>query len=91
MRVLILLLHRVNRQVRPEEGKNLAAEWGCSWVESSARDGSNVDRIFEYMVLEVEKTLNPRMEIAFVIQFVPLTDAFLCTAPEAGGNRCTIS
>jgi Ras family len=48
------------RQVSSEEGRKLASDWGCSWVESSARDGSNVDKIFELMVLEVEKSLNPR-------------------------------
>ncbi|KAG4306014.1 hypothetical protein PORY_000002 [Pneumocystis oryctolagi] len=49
----------IQRQVTPEDGKNLALQWGCSWTEASARHNENVAKIFELIILEVEKLTNP--------------------------------
>ncbi|RUS23084.1 P-loop containing nucleoside triphosphate hydrolase protein [Endogone sp. FLAS-F59071] len=52
----------MQRQVSPEEGKALAAEWNCLWVEASAKHNENIDRIFDLMIAEVEKSNNPQVE-----------------------------
>ncbi|KAM0750221.1 ras-2 [Meredithblackwellia eburnea MCA 4105] len=55
----------VQRQVSAEEGKALAASWGKTcFVEASARTNENVNRIFEGIVAEIEKDLNPEPEVA---------------------------
>ncbi|AOW06204.1 P-loop containing nucleoside triphosphate hydrolase protein [Yarrowia lipolytica] len=46
------------RQVSVEEAKELAASWGGAFVETSARDGTNVAKAFELLVEEIEKTQN---------------------------------
>ncbi|KAI9826844.1 MAG: GTP-binding protein [Thelocarpon impressellum] len=47
------------RQVSPEEGKQLAAECKTAWTEASARYNENVAKAFELMIAEVEKAQNP--------------------------------
>ncbi|KAH9872734.1 GTP-binding protein [Plenodomus biglobosus] len=47
------------RQVTPEDGKALAAEFKCAWTEASARYNENVQKAFELMIQEVEKSQNP--------------------------------
>ncbi|KAI9850468.1 MAG: GTP-binding protein [Thelocarpon superellum] len=47
------------RQVSPEEGKQLASECKCAWTEASARYNENVSKAFELMIAEVEKAQNP--------------------------------
>ena len=43
------------RQVTLADGKKLAEELGCGFVESSARYNENVDKAFEGMIAEIEK------------------------------------
>lgn len=43
------------RQVSQQDGKKLAEELGCGFVEASARFNENVDRSFEGMIVEIEK------------------------------------
>ena len=53
----------VQRQVTREEGAKLAAEWGMTtFTESSARHNENVARIFEAVVAQIEKDINPEPE-----------------------------
>ena len=48
-----------------EEGAALAASWGkTGFTESSARHNENVNRIFEQVVGEIEKDMNPEPEVA---------------------------
>ena len=47
------------RQVTPEEGKALAEEFKCGWTECSARYNENVQKAFEHMIAEIEKSQNP--------------------------------
>ncbi|CAI6333332.1 unnamed protein product [Periconia digitata] len=47
------------RQVTAEEGKALAEELKCAWTEASARYDENVQKAFELMIGEVEKSQNP--------------------------------
>ncbi|GAA6034015.1 hypothetical protein JCM8097_000650 [Rhodosporidiobolus ruineniae] len=49
----------VQRQVSREEGAALAKEWGAAFVETSARTAENVPQIFQTVVAEIEKELNP--------------------------------
>ncbi|RUP06352.1 P-loop containing nucleoside triphosphate hydrolase protein [Jimgerdemannia flammicorona] len=96
--IVFMLTHsfpssRDARQVTPEEGKELAAQWNCLWVEASAKHNENIgtwtlpiivhrshnfirshpsfssnlvpthiDRIFDLMIAEVEKSNNPPTE-----------------------------
>ncbi|KAH7087810.1 rheb small monomeric GTPase RhbA [Paraphoma chrysanthemicola] len=47
------------RQVTPEDGKALAEEFKCAWTEASARYNENVQKAFELLVGEVERSQNP--------------------------------
>lgn len=54
---------RVYRQVTREEGAALAASWPTTaFTESSARHNENVSRIFEAVVAQIEKDMNPEPE-----------------------------
>ncbi|SCZ88865.1 BZ3500_MvSof-1268-A1-R1_Chr2-1g04691 [Microbotryum saponariae] len=53
----------VQRQVPREEGAALAASWGmCGFTEASARHNENVSKIFELVVAQIEKDMNPEPE-----------------------------
>lgn len=43
------------RQVSLADGKKLAEELGCGFVEASARFNENVSKAFEGMIVEIEK------------------------------------
>jgi Ras family protein len=46
--------------VSKEEGSALAASWGSTaFLETSARTGENVQRVFEQIVVQIEAELNP--------------------------------
>ena len=47
------------RQVPSAEGQALATEWGCAFVECSAKQNSNVGQIFTAWLSEVEKAQGP--------------------------------
>ena len=42
------------RKVQTEEGKNLAEEYGFPFVETSAKDGTNINEAFEDMVERID-------------------------------------
>jgi len=49
--------------VTREEGQALAQSWGKTvFLESSARTNENVSRVFDAVVAEIEKDLNPEPE-----------------------------
>ncbi|CAB4384763.1 unnamed protein product [Rhizophagus irregularis] len=52
----------LQRQLSYEEGKELSQQWGCSWIEASAKHNENITKIFELMISEIEKSLNPNGE-----------------------------
>ncbi|KAJ9084325.1 GTP-binding protein [Entomophthora muscae] len=55
-------LHQ-QRQISAEEGKELALQWKCQFIESSAKNNENIGQAFEIMIHEVEKSLsNPSEE-----------------------------
>ena len=43
------------RTVKTEEGKRLAAEWNCKFVETSAKTKTNVFLLVEELLKEVER------------------------------------
>jgi len=43
------------RQVPIEDGRNLAAKWGCPFFETSAKNHSNITETFEALVREVRQ------------------------------------
>lgn len=45
----------IQRQVTAEQGKALAKELNCAFVETSARHNQNVSKAFELLMLEIEK------------------------------------
>ncbi|RHZ44825.1 hypothetical protein Glove_709g80 [Diversispora epigaea] len=49
----------MQRTLSPDEGKELATQWKCAWTEASAKHNENITRIFELMISEIEKNLNP--------------------------------
>ncbi|KAK9459277.1 small GTPase superfamily [Lipomyces oligophaga] len=52
------------RQVETAEGKALADEFECPFVETSARHNANVTKVFELLIGEIEKHDNPTPEPA---------------------------
>ncbi|ODQ64053.1 GTP-binding protein rhb1 [Nadsonia fulvescens var. elongata DSM 6958] len=52
----------MQRQVEVEEGQEVAKEFGCAFVEASARHNDNVAKAFELLINEIEKTDNPKAE-----------------------------
>ncbi|WFD07452.1 GTP-binding protein, partial [Malassezia vespertilionis] len=42
-------------QVSEQEGKELAQQLKCGWVETSARHNANVPKVFEMTLAEIEK------------------------------------
>lgn len=44
-----------NRQVQPEEGQQLAKQNHAAWVETSAKTNTNVGKVFELCLAEIEK------------------------------------
>lgn len=52
-------LRSEQRQVTPEQGKELAESLQCAWTEASARYDENVAKAFELMIGQVEKSQNP--------------------------------
>ncbi|KAF1933474.1 rheb small monomeric GTPase RhbA [Didymella exigua CBS 183.55] len=47
------------RQVTPEDGKQLAQEFKCGWTEASARYNENVEKAFQLLIEQVETSQNP--------------------------------
>ncbi|KJE97215.1 Ras like enriched [Capsaspora owczarzaki ATCC 30864] len=47
------------RVVTFEDGRELAAQWGCGFVESSAKRNNSVKEIFESLLEEVDKDSLP--------------------------------
>ncbi|CAG8596740.1 11353_t:CDS:2 [Ambispora gerdemannii] len=52
----------MQRQLSADDGKALATQWNCACTEASAKHNENITRIFELMIAEIEKTLNPNSE-----------------------------
>ncbi|KIW98483.1 uncharacterized protein Z519_00144 [Cladophialophora bantiana CBS 173.52] len=47
------------RKVAAEEGQKLGQELHCGWIETSARNNTNVAKAFEMMIAEIEKSQEP--------------------------------
>lgn len=45
------------RQVRIEDGKSLADELRCGFIEASARNNENVDKAFEDIAIQIDESL----------------------------------
>jgi Ras homolog enriched in brain len=45
--------------VSEDEGRQLAQNWGCSYIECSAKHNENVAELFIKLLHEVEKDLSP--------------------------------
>ena len=41
------------RQVSRDQGERLAREWGCSFIEASAKTGHNVDEVFKGIARQI--------------------------------------
>lgn len=48
-------LRAEQRQVKAEDGKKMAEELQCGWIESSAKFNENIIKAFEGMIAEIEK------------------------------------
>ena len=47
------------RKVPAEEGQKLGQTLNCGWIETSARNNTNVAKAFEMMIAEIEKSQEP--------------------------------
>ncbi|EGX92569.1 rheb small monomeric GTPase RhbA [Cordyceps militaris CM01] len=47
------------RQVSADDGKRLSEKLQCGWTEASARYNENVERAFEVLIEQIEKSQNP--------------------------------
>lgn len=47
------------RQVSLDEGRQLGEEFSCAFTEASARLGYNVERTFDLIIGEIERSQNP--------------------------------
>jgi GTPase KRas protein len=56
---VILVANKIDlkdkRTVSKEEGENLAKQYGCQYIETSAKTRMNVDEAFEALAMEVRK------------------------------------
>jgi len=48
------------REVRTAEGATLASEWGCPFLETSAKSKRNVDELFAEIVRETNFLSQPQ-------------------------------
>jgi len=55
----VICLYRTYRQVDSTDGKNLAELNDCAWIETSAKNNLNIDRVFELCLQEIEKLYGP--------------------------------
>ena len=47
------------RKIPAEEGQKLGHDLKCGWIETSARENTNVAKAFELMIAEIEKASEP--------------------------------
>lgn len=47
------------RKVTAGEGEKLRDQLKCGWIETSARENTNVAKAFELMIAEIEKASEP--------------------------------
>ncbi|KAI3384487.1 hypothetical protein SNEBB_008928 [Seison nebaliae] len=52
-------LHQ-ERVVNREQGQQIAREFGCTFYEASAKDGTNIPEIFENLVIQINKKKPPK-------------------------------
>ncbi|RLN53899.1 hypothetical protein BBJ29_008772, partial [Phytophthora kernoviae] len=70
----------VQRQVAAGEGKELARQWGCAFMETSAKERILNEECFYQVVREIRKAERPvRVEQAAPIQKPPKKSGFKCT------------
>jgi GTPase SAR1 family protein len=66
---LVLVANKVDlqsqRKVSTEEGKALAAQFGCKFYETSAALRSNVDEVFFSLVREIRKKELQKVKLLF--------------------------
>lgn len=51
-----------NREIKQEELVCLAKEWGVECYETSAKEGTNVDEAFDYIINKIYKTLYKKID-----------------------------
>eukprot|EP01094_Clydonella_sp_ATCC50884_P024052 TRINITY_DN5926_c0_g1_i1.p1 TRINITY_DN5926_c0_g1~~TRINITY_DN5926_c0_g1_i1.p1 ORF type:complete len:183 (+),score=58.82 TRINITY_DN5926_c0_g1_i1:99-647(+) len=49
----------MEREVPTEDGAKLAQEWGCAFIECSAKQNMNIDKLFGSMIDEMQKAQEP--------------------------------
>lgn len=50
------------RQVEESQGRELAAKFGCTFLETSVRDNVNISKTFECLIDEIESIQNPQVK-----------------------------
>jgi len=49
----------MSRQVDSTDGERLAKENDCAWIETSAKNGTNISKVFDLCLAEIEKNTAP--------------------------------
>jgi len=49
---------QTKREVTPEEGRRLAQQFNCQFMETSAKTSQNVEKVFSYLVRTLRQSVN---------------------------------
>ncbi len=52
-----------DRAVQREQGSNLAQQWSCAFLETSARKKINVDEVFNNLVRQINQTMPDKVKL----------------------------
>jgi len=55
-------LSNISRQVDSTDGEKLAKVNDCAWIETSAKNGTNISKVFDLCLAEIEKNTAPNQE-----------------------------
>jgi Ras family protein len=73
------------REVTIEEGQQLASEWGCAFVESSAKWDTGIDTIFESLLGEIDKFSEP--EPSYALNSSKCLDVICCRPTDGQSTQ----
>ncbi len=52
-----------DRNVQKDQGSNLAQQWGCAFLETSARKKINVDELFYNLVRQINQSMPEKVKL----------------------------
>lgn len=76
------------RQVTAEEGEKMAADLDVMWIETSARNGTNIKGLFRKIATALPKPSDPEQAEATSAEMVPVVLNPVNPAPSSGQSAC---